>query len=351
MSLKPVRVLVVDDSLTVRGKIVESLEGSPGFSVVGEAADGRMAFDLCQRLRPDVVTLDMVMDGVGGLEATRRIMANCPTPILIISASAERGELIKTLDALAAGAVDVLDKPRPGESAEEWEETFRRRLRRVARVRVITHLEGRRRKQTAEWPDQEPTPIPSRGIRIVALGASTGGPRALRQILSGVTDLPCVVLVVLHLGEPFSLALASWLQGLVPMPVSEVQGGERLDGLDGKILFAPPDHHVTVENGRLRLSRAPERHGLRPSVDVLFESLARHQDPSRVAAGLLTGMGRDGAAGLAALRRAGATTFVQDRETCTVFGMPSAALDLGAAEFTLGLAEIAAFLTEVCHDD
>lgn len=350
MSLKPVRVLVVDDSLTVRGRIVESLESSPGFSVVGEAADGRMAFALCQRLRPDVVTLDMVMEKGGGLDATRRIMANCPTPILIISASAERGELIKTLDALAAGAVDVLDKPRPGESAEEWEETFRRRLRRVARVQVITHLEGRR-QPLGQRQDEETSPIPSRGIRIVALGASTGGPRALRQILSEVRDLPCVVLVVLHLGEPFSLALASWLEGLVPMPVSEVQGGERLSSLHGKILFAPPNYHLTVVNGRLRLSQDPERYGLRPSVDVLFESLARYDKASQVAAGLLTGMGRDGAAGLAALRRAGATTFVQDQETCTVFGMPAAALELDAAEFTLGLAEIAAFMTEVCHDE
>jgi two-component system chemotaxis response regulator CheB len=346
-----VRVLVVDDSVTVRKRLVERLAADPEIEVIGEAADGRRAIELCQALRPDVITMDMMMPVMTGLAATEYIMAHFPTPILIVSASTNRGELFKTYDALSAGAVDVLEKPRGDETDGDWERRFLGTVKLIARIRVITHPRARlgamgqppraARSATGELP------LGTSGPKVVALGASTGGPGALVDVLRAVPHpfaLP--ILIVLHIGEPFGLAFADWLDAQTGHRVSYARDGELVSDVAGRVVMAPPDRHLVVTENRLHLTRDPERHSCRPSVDVLFESMARVYRDGSVAC-LLTGMGRDGAAGLLDIRRAGGLTLAQDEASCVVFGMPREAILLQAATRVLPLPEIGPFLASL----
>jgi two-component system chemotaxis response regulator CheB len=346
------RVLVVEDSLTVRRVLCETLETAPDIEVVGEASDGQEAIQLCQSLRPDVITLDMHLPVMSGLSATEYIMAHCPTPILIVSASTNRGELYKTYDALAAGAVDVLEKPRGDASDEGWPARFVSAVRLVARIKVITHPRGRLNAARVRLPQSAPAPAPAteaagqQPLKIIALGASTGGPSALVRVLRDLPmELGFSILLVLHIDEPFGSAFADWLSEQTEHPVRFATGNESLEAPQSRVLMAPPGRHLIANGQQLALSDGPERHSCRPSVDVLFESLARSA-PARTAAALLTGMGRDGAAGLLALRNAGALTVAQDEPSSIVYGMPREAALLGAAQRVLPLDEIGKFLAQ-----
>lgn len=348
--MSALRVVVAEDSPTVRERLVTALS-ERGLDVVGVAGDGAEATALCERLRPDVVTMDMMMPGVTGLAATEHIMAHCPTPILIVSASVNRGELFRTYEALAAGAVDVLEKPLGHEPPGEWESRLVAAVRMAARIKVITHPRARLRDLRAS---RRPEPLrvadgPTGGCQLLALGASTGGPGALLEILRALpANFPLPILLVVHIGQPFGAALADWLGDNTTLPVAVARHGQPLPapGLPG-VLMAPPDRHLVVEGRRLVLSDAPPRHFCRPSVDVLFESVARELG-ARAAACLLTGMGRDGAAGLLALRQAGGQTAAQDELTSVVYGMPREAALLGAAEQVLPLQQVARWMVARC---
>jgi two-component system, chemotaxis family, protein-glutamate methylesterase/glutaminase len=347
-----VRVLVVEDSLTIRRHLIEVLEKDPTFEVVGEAEDGRQAIERCLALRPDAVTMDMMLPVMTGLAATEYIMAHRPTPILVVSASYNRGEVFKTYDALAAGAVEVIEKPTGKEAPGVWEREFCSTLRIVSRVRVITHPRARLYglgREPSPAPLQ-PLPVPSsepRTLSVLALGASTGGPNALVQVLNGLPkSFSTPVLVVLHIGSAFAPAFCEWMGTQVPRSVSYAQGGEVVRSLTHRVILAPPERHMVVQGGRLVLTSEAERHSCRPSVDVLFESLARDCGGS-AAACLLTGMGRDGALGLLALRRAGAWTVAQDEATSVIYGMPREAALLDAAERILPLSEIGPAIAEI----
>jgi two-component system chemotaxis response regulator CheB len=335
-----IRLLVAEDSLTVRMHLVEVASADPDIEVVGQARNGREAVELCQRLRPDVITLDMVMPGMTGLEATEEIMAYCPTPILIVSASFNRGELHKTYEALAAGAVDVLDKPRGDATDERWARTFLSTVKLVSRIKVITH--PRAKLAAGRRPPPPPVPDPTAGAYdLVVIGASTGGPAAVLDVLRALpVDFPLPILFVLHIGEPFGQALADWLATQLGRRVAQAKDGDPLPRPgEARVLMAPPDRHLVVQQGRLVLTDAPERHSCRPSVDVLFESVARELGPRAVAC-LLTGMGRDGAAGMAAIKDAGGLTIAQDEASSVVWGMPREAIVLGAASRVLPLDQI-----------
>lgn len=343
--MKRIRILVADDSITVRKRIVEALASQPDFEVVAEAADGREAIEACQRLRPDAMTLDMMMPVMTGLAATEYIMAYCPTPILVVSSSFNRGELFKTYDALAAGALDVLEKP-CGEGVG-WDQQLVAALRMAARIKVITHPRGRLAGLglAGRTNGVPPSPGVRAGCELVVIGASTGGPGAVVSILSELPrEFPLPLLVVIHLSRSFGAALAEWMQGLLPFPVAFARDGEPLPPVgSGRVVLAPPDRHLVVRDGRLRLTEDPERHSCRPAVDTLFESVARELGP-RCAGCLLTGMGRDGAEGLLALRRAGGITYAQDESTSVVFGMPREAIRLEAAAQVLRLDQFASAL-------
>ena len=334
------RVLVVDDSVTVRKHLVGLLEADPEIEVVGEAGDGKRAIELCRDLRPDVITLDMMLPVMTGLAVTEYVMAHFPTPILIVSASVNRGELFRSYDALAAGAVEWLEKA-PGHGADgAWERLFVDTVKLVSRIKVITHLRGRLAPSPAVAKGDGPSPR-SAAPRLVAVGASTGGPGAVSELLRGLPpkfSLP--ILLVIHIGPLFGTAFADWLDGQSHVRVSYAKDGEPLPRVgEGRVLMAPPDRHLVLRGERLWLSDAPERHSCRPSVDVLFESVALEAGASSLAC-LLTGMGRDGAAGLLAVRRAGGLTIAQDEASSVVFGMPREAILLGAAERVLPLDEI-----------
>lgn len=346
-----IRVLVVEDSLTIRKRMLEVLAADPEIDIVGEADDGRHGIELCQQLRPDVVTLDMMLPVMNGLEATEFIMAYCPTPILIVSASTNRGDLFKTYEALAAGALDALDKPKGNEADGVWEKTLVATVKLLSRIKVITHPRARlsRMVQTpdlsAQDQQQSQKPQKSGRLRAVAMGVSTGGPGALIEILCGLPQgFPTPILLVMHVGKLFTPAFAEWLDGQSSVRVGYAVDGEALP-LCGEacVLMAPPDSHLTLSQGKLRLTQDPERFSCRPSIDVLFESFARELG-AEGAGCLLTGMGRDGAAGLLAIRRAGGRTMAQDEATSVVFGMPKEAIELGAAEHVLALDQIAPWL-------
>jgi two-component system chemotaxis response regulator CheB len=343
----PIRALVIEDSLTMRRKIVETLAADPGIEVVGDAGDGRRGVELCSRLRPDVVTLDMLLPLMDGQQATEYIMAHFPTPILVVSASTNRADLFKTYDALAAGAVDVLEKPRGDEPEGVWEAKLLSTIKMVARIRVITHPKGRHLRlgsapprSPLPAPPRSPLPAPRLDGRVLALGASTGGPSALVQVLRDVPEgLPSPVFAVLHIDEPFGAAFADWLGQQTHHRVAYARDATPLGAFAGQVVLAPPGKHAIVREGRVLLTMDAPRHSCRPSIDVLFESLAVEYRDAVVAC-LLTGMGRDGAQGLLAIRRAGGTTIAQDENTSVVYGMPREAALLGAASAILPLSEI-----------
>ena len=366
--MKKIRVLVVEDSFTIRKYLVEVLCHAADFEVVGEAGDGEQAVQLCETLRPDVVTMDIVLPKMSGVAATEYIMAWCPTPILIVSASINRGEALKTYDALAAGAVDLVDKPAGKEPRAEWEAEFLSRVRMVSRIKVITHPRGRlkaslrsqlgRPAAQAISPSANHAPLASNGtmplaspgasVRAIAIGASTGGPVAVAKILKSLpANFSIPLLLVIHVSDQFAFALAEWLSTQSNIPVRFAADREALPpvGQPG-VLLAPAGSHLVVAGGSLHLSKAAERHSCRPSVDELFESLATQLGPKATCV-LLTGMGRDGAAGLLAARSAGALTIAQDEESSVVFGMPGEAIRLNAASRILPLDQIAPALLDL----
>lgn len=358
------RVLVVEDSLTIRKYLVQVLEKND-FEVVGEAGDGLTATTLCRNLRPNVVTMDMNLPGISGLAATEQIMAYCPTPILIVSASVNRGELFQTYEALAAGAVDVFDKVRADERSAGWESRFIAAVRMVARIRVITHPRARLSRARdglfAGLPSHTGAAIShavSRGASpgaaisssspdLVAIGASTGGPAAIAEILKGLAPgFPVPILIVLHISSLFAFAFAEWLNTVSPIPARYAVDGESMPRPgQSQIVLAPADRHLVAEGGVLRLVDSSERNSCKPSVDVLFESLAL-TTRKRVTLCLLTGMGSDGALGMLAGRQRGFETIAQDEQSSVIYGMPQAAVNLRAVSNILPLSGIAPFLNE-----
>jgi two-component system, chemotaxis family, protein-glutamate methylesterase/glutaminase len=355
-----IRVLVVEDSLTARKHLVAVLNADPNLAVVGEAENGKRAIELCRSLRPDVVTLDMMLPLMSGVAVTEYIMAYCPTPILVVSSSVNRGELYKTYDALAAGAVDVFEKPSGRDPDGVWERGLLAAVKIASRIHVITHVRGKLASLNyVNGVSQTVTHSAAADLggaahrSLIAIGASTGGPAAIVDIFRELpADFPIPILLLIHLGEMFSSAFAEWLDGQSKLRVRYARDGEAIParGTTG-VLMAPPGSHLMADHGHLWLKRTAERNSCRPSIDVLFESLARNHGSETVAC-LLTGMGKDGAKGLLALRQAGALTLAQDEASSVIFGMPREAIEMGAAVRVLPLDQFSGALVDaVCEPE
>jgi two-component system chemotaxis response regulator CheB len=331
MSGTPVRVLVVDDSALVRAVLSQGLALDPGIEVVGSASDPFVARDRIVQLRPDVLTLDVEMPRMDGVEFLRRLMPQYPLPVLMVSALTERGAQI-TMEALEAGAVDFVTKPSADvqRGLQEMLGELREKVKAVARADVSHWRNGGAKPR--------PRPVATRALavttdKLIAVGASTGGTQAVKALLSSFpADMPGTV-VVQHMPPGFTRLFAETLDASCAMTVREAREGDRV--LPGLVLVAPGDHHLRVVRSGgtylVKLDGTDKVNGHRPSVDVLFQSVAR--DVAANATGvILTGMGGDGAKGLLAMRQAGARTLGQDERSCIVYGMPKVAHELGAVE-------------------
>lgn len=338
-----IRVLVAEDSVTVRDLLIAILSADPEISIVGVAKDGLEAVLMAGKLRPDVITMDIHMPNLDGFDATKRIMNEVPTPIVIVSSGIAR-DVEVSLNALRAGAVAVLATPQ-GPASSQFTSTSEQlvdTVKAMSDVKVVRHW---------SQPVRVPPPVPRGGepIRVVAIAASTGGPAAVEHLLSRLpSGFPAAILVVQHIAPGFSEGLASWLNATSPLPVKLAEDGELI--VPGRVYVAGEDRHLTVSRGeRIILANDPPIGGFRPSATALFRSVAEHFGSS--AAGVvLTGMGSDGVDGLLALREAGGCVLAQDEASSIVFGMPAAAIEAGAASIVLPLPQLAPQLTRMVQD-
>jgi two-component system chemotaxis response regulator CheB len=338
------RVLVVDDSIVQRQILSKLLAQDPGIELAGSAGNGAEAVRAVARLRPDVVTLDDRMPIMNGLEAARHIMRETPTPIVMISAASGEDARRLTAAALAAGVVAVQGKRALSSSEPAAGAELVRLIKDMATVRVV-----RRRREPLPNQASITTP-PVTAMRpstpeIIAIGASTGGPQALREILAGLPpSFPLPVLIVQHTTVGYSNTLAEWLTGSARLPVRVAEDGQPLD--KGGIFVAPGGRHLTVSGGKLlALVDGPTVSLHRPSATVLFTSVAAVYGARSVGI-LLTGMGDDGARGMLKMKQAGALTIAQDKSTSVVFGMPAEAIRMGAVDHALAPNEIVRVLLE-----
>ncbi len=337
----PIRVVVVEDSVVQRTHLVGVLEADGDITVVGQAATAVEAIGLVANLRPDVVTLDLQIPDGGGQYALEQIMANTPTPVLVLSASVHSDTSAPAVDALVGGALLAL--PKPMSWTPELEKDLRRHVRMIRNVPVIRHLRGRVRplaRTVAAGKIDSPLPRTSgQSIScIVAIAASTGGPPALAKVLSGLGAVTAPILIVQHIHAEFVQGLIDWMTRISPLPVVLARSGEPLRA--GCVHIGPGGRHLRVSSQlTVELVERPLTVH-RPSADQLFESVADACGEHGVGV-LLTGMGDDGAAGLASMHRRGAHTIVQDEATSAVYGMPRAAKRLGVVDQQLPLPSIA----------
>ena len=346
-----IKVVVVDDSQVVREFLAHILGSDPDIRVVGTAAGGEEAIEAVRRHRPAAITMDVHMPKMNGLDATRLIMETCPTPIVIVSGSTDPRELATTFQAMEAGALAVLRRP-AGIGHPDHEATAAELVRTVkvmSEVKVVRRWPRARREALALPPARQDIVRQPAKIGIVAFGASTGGPPALHTILAALPkDFPVPVLVVQHMAGGFIQGFAEWLARSSNLPVRLAAQGEPL--LAGCVYIAPDGYQMKVaRGGTISLTREEPEHGLRPSASYLLRSVAEVYGANAVA-GLLSGMGCDGAQELKHLKDMGAFTIAQDRESSVVHGMPGEAIRLDAASLVLPPERIAAVLAGLAND-
>ncbi|NRB56598.1 MAG: chemotaxis response regulator protein-glutamate methylesterase [Salinicola sp.] len=346
--MKPIiKVLCVDDSALIRDLMTKIIDSQPDMTVVATAPDPLVARDLIKQHNPDVLTLDVEMPRMDGLDFLERLMRLRPMPVLMVSSLTKRGSEI-TLKALELGAVDFVAKPEVGirEGMLEYAGMIADKIRAAAQARP------RRQDRPAEsGRPREVLKAPMLSSeKIIIIGASTGGTEAIRQVIEPLPANSPAVLITQHMPGGFTRSFAERLDRLCRVTVKEAEAGERV--LPGHVYIAPGDWHMRLSrsgaNYVIALDDGPPVNRHRPSVDVLFQSAA--DCAGRNALGvILTGMGRDGAAGLLKMREAGAHTVAQDEASCVVFGMPKEAIALGGATETIGLPDIAGHLVQQMH--
>ncbi|MCC6239417.1 MAG: chemotaxis response regulator protein-glutamate methylesterase [Phycisphaerales bacterium] len=333
ISAPVIKVLVVDDSAIVRQVLTRQLQRDPQICVVGTAPDPYVARDKIEALKPDVLTLDIEMPRMDGITFLNKLMAYHPMPVIVISSLTARGTAT-AIQAMEAGAVEVLAKPGSAYSVGELATVLIQKVKLAACSRISSLAPakpGATQLSLTETTDQ-----------VFAIGTSTGGVQALSQILPSFPKSSPGILVVQHMPPGFTASFAARLDSICAMNVKEAADGDVV--VNGRILIAPGGKHMQLVRRAARyyveLNEAPPVHHQRPSVELLFQSVAHYAGANAIGA-ILTGMGADGAQGLLAMRKSGARTLAQDQQSCTVFGMPHEAIKCGAAEFVVPLAEVA----------
>ena len=340
-----IRVLVVDDSPTMRQILIGMLQAAAGFEIAGEAEDGLEAVRLAAALRPDVIMMDIRMPRMNGLEATRTIMRATPTPIVVVSNNVYEADLNIAFNALAAGALTVVEKPRGLDAAsyEAVRDQLALAVRLMAEVQVVALMRPAQPLPPIPVSPTSPTRPLITQARVIAIAASTGGPGALNQIFRQLpADFSIPIVVAQHITIGFGQGMAHWLAGLTPLSVAMAQHGEALT--PGRVYLAPDDAHLVIAPGGIvQLDRSAPVNGSRPSATRLFYSVAQVYGAAAVGV-ILTGMGDDGVDGLGAVRQAGGHVIAQSEESCVVFGMPKVAIERGVVDEVLAPGGIAAAL-------
>ena len=344
----PIRVLIVDDSAVVRQTLTQELGKDPEIEIVGSAPDPYVARDKIVQLKPTVITLDIEMPRMDGISFLRKLMKHYPIPVVVVSSIAQAGSSI-ALDALHAGAVEVLAKPGPAYSVGDMGIELREKIKAAAHVDMARFLHAK--GETSVPTSPPPTALARTTNRVIVIGASTGGTQALEQFLLRYPPNAPGTVIVQHMPAGFTRSFADRLNQLCEVEVKEGVTGDSV--IPGRVIVAPGNRHMVLTRSgaeyfvEVRDGPLVGRH--RPSVDVLFQSAAAVAGPNAVAV-MLTGMGKDGAQGMLKLRQAGAKTIAQDEASCVVFGMPKAAFEIGAVERLLPLDQIAeAAIAEACR--
>jgi two-component system chemotaxis response regulator CheB len=333
-----IKVLVVDDSAVVRRILEDELSKCPVIQVVGTAPDPYAAREKIERLRPDVLTLDIEMPRMDGLTFLRKLMKYYPLPVIVVSSLTPRGSDL-ALEALEIGAVEVMCKPGAAYTVGDMSLHLIEKIKAAAQVRVDRMMVDRASSVETRPPQLSITKTTE---KIVAIGASTGGTEAIKRIVERYPVNCPGTLIVQHMPENFTKAFAGRLDSICAATVKQAEDGDAVQS--GSVLLAPGNKHMVLRRSgahyHVRVRDGPHVHYQRPSVEVLFYSVAQYAGRNSVGA-ILTGMGADGAAGLKAMLNAGAATIAQNEQTCVVFGMPRAAIEMGAAQHVLPITEIA----------
>jgi two-component system chemotaxis response regulator CheB len=342
-----IKVLIVDDSKVIQEFLAHLLSSDPDFQVVGIAGSGYEAIEFVKAKKPDVITMDIHMPGMDGYEATRTIMETVPTPIVIVSGSSNKKEVTNTFRLLEAGALAVVIRP-PGFEHPKFAASRKELIQTIklmSEVKVVRLFPRSRKEQIKPIRFVQTFENDLKRIQVIAIGASTGGPMALQIILSRLPeDLPVPVLIVQHITKGFVKGFHEWLSATSGIKLKIAEDGEPISAGVGYI--APDNFHMGISRGsKIDLSKQPPEKGLKPSVSYLFRSVAQTFGPNALGV-LLTGMGKDGADELKAMKDKGAFTVVQNEESSVVFGMPGEALSIGAADQALSPEKIAEILAK-----
>lgn len=337
-----VRVLVIDDSALVRQILTQGLNGDPGIEVVGVAADPYIARDKIVELKPDVLTLDVEMPRMDGVEFLRKLMPQYPLPVVMVSSLTQHGKQI-TIDALEAGAVDFVSKPTSNLASGLNAMLMELRVKvKIASTANVSHWKSQRQNLQKKHAVLQNRSLAESTDKVIAIGASTGGTEAIKEVITRFPVTMPGVVIVQHMPPGFTKMFSDRLNQLCDMEVKEAESGDRI--MQGRILIAPGDLHMRVVRSggiyQVKCEPGEKVSGHRPSVDVLMHSVAREVGANAIGA-ILTGMGGDGADGLLAMRQAGARNIGQDKDSCVVFGMPNVANQKGGLEALLPLDEIA----------
>ena len=352
-----IKVFLVEDSPVALNILTRMLESSPEKEVVGTAKTGVEALELIPKMKPDVICTDLYMPKMDGLTLTSEIMAKCPHPILVVSAAVQKQDTQEVFDLLDAGAVDVFPKPDGGLSLqyEATKQQLINKIKILSGIKVFTrNSQQKNHLKSYHSPQTVTKKLPPIGnaenyqgnIKILAIGASTGGPNAYQDLLGSLpSNFPIPILCVQHISEGFLDGFIAWLQTVCPLKVTIAQHKEK--PLPGTIYFPPEHRHLSLDSqGRFDCSLSPPVDSHCPSVTVLFESVAKVYGKNSLGI-LLTGMGKDGARGLLKMAQMGALTIAQDEQTSVVFGMPQEAIKLGAARLVLPMETIAPYIVKI----